>query len=471
MSDLDERDPVGAAGPEWRALHSRVSGVLVPGMGRYETLRKPAEQRFHHIRPAAVVRCETVLDVATAIACAGRTHIPVAVRSGGHDFAGRSTTTGMVLDLGGMNRISVDGTSVTVGPGARLADIRGALSPRGRALPAGSEPTVGIGGLTLGGGLGVLGRLHGLTCDSLTGAEAVLADGRLVQCDDEHHPDLFWALRGGGAMGVGIVTKLVFDTVPQPAGTLFRLTWRWSEAAGVVDAWQRWAPDLPRHVAASLLLNAPAGPGAGPAVTVVGSAATVGPGAVRDLLEPLTSSVGVAPQQEWQDAHPPAPEAALATPAASPAGRHFSRSEYFRGPIPLAVIRDLVEQLTTDPRPGEARELDFSPWGGAYNRPAPDDTAFPHRRERFLLKHGATIHPDPARRGSGLPSGWLDRSWHRVHPFGSGGVYPNFPDPLLADPEGAYYGPNLGRLQRVKAAYDPAGLLPTAAPATQADAR
>jgi len=120
----------------------------------------------------------------------------------------------------------------------------------------------------------------------------------------------------------------------------------------------------------------------------------------------------------------------------------YLRSEFFRAPIPAA---DLVARLIGDRRPGEARELDFNPWGGAYNRVAPDATAFPHRDARFLLKHSAT----------GDAGEWLEGSFTLAHPYGTGGAYPNFPEP--GRPDSAFHGANTERLHRIRAGYDPDG--------------
>ncbi|MGH2715614.1 MAG: BBE domain-containing protein [Thermoleophilaceae bacterium] len=131
------------------------------------------------------------------------------------------------------------------------------------------------------------------------------------------------------------------------------------------------------------------------------------------------------------------------------------KSEYFRRPLPAEAIAALVKHLTSGRVAGQARELDFSPWGGAYNRVPADATAFVHRHERFLLKHGAVVDPGvdpaPARR-------WLAQSWELAQPWSSGGAYPNFPDPDLEHWDAAYYGDNRERLLRVKASYDPDGV-------------
>jgi hypothetical protein len=137
-------------------------------------------------------------------------------------------------------------------------------------------------------------------------------------------------------------------------------------------------------------------------------------------------------------------------------GHLYSKSEFFRRPQPTQAIEALVDHLVRDRTPGQSRELDFSPWGGAYNRVSEDATAFPHRSELFLLKHAVVVEPG-APAAEAAARDWLARSWELVHPYGSGGVYPNFPDPELPDPGRAYYGANYERLLRVKAEYDPDG--------------
>jgi FAD/FMN-containing dehydrogenase len=174
-------------------------GVLVAGSAEYESARRSQIARFDGVRPHAVVRCRVPEDVAQALAFARQEGLHVALRSGGHCFAGRSSTTGVVIDVSGMNEVSVSEGTVTVGASARLADVYDALAAHDRTIAAGCGPTVGIAGLTLGGGLGILGRSHGLTADQLVAARAVLADGRIVDCDEHRHEDLFWALQGAGA--------------------------------------------------------------------------------------------------------------------------------------------------------------------------------------------------------------------------------------------------------------------------------
>jgi FAD/FMN-containing dehydrogenase len=164
---------------DWGALQGAIAGeVVLPGSPGYELARKPPIARFQDVRPQAVVRCATPSDVAETISLASRAGLPIAARSGGHCFAGNSSTQGIVIDVTPMRSVSVRDGVATVGAGARLGDLYDALAAHDLTIPAGCGPTVGIAGLVLGGGLGILGRGHGLTSDHLLGAEVVLADGR-----------------------------------------------------------------------------------------------------------------------------------------------------------------------------------------------------------------------------------------------------------------------------------------------------
>src|SRR5919109_5451135 len=268
--------------------------VLVAGSAEYESARRSQIARFDGVRPHAVARCRVPEDIAHVLASTKQEGLHVALRSGGHCFAGRSSTTGIVIDLGGMNQVSVSDGTVTVGAGARLADVYDVLAAHDRTIAAGCGPTVGIAGLTLGGGLGILGRSHGLTSDQLVAARAVLADGRIVDCDEHRHADLFWALRGAGGGQFAAVTQLVLRTLPAPDATGFHLVWPWTEGAAVVGAWQAWAPDAPDTIAASLVARAPTDSDLPPIVIVFG-AVLDDESAARAALAELVADVGAAP--------------------------------------------------------------------------------------------------------------------------------------------------------------------------------
>ncbi|GLY74928.1 FAD-binding oxidoreductase [Actinoallomurus iriomotensis] len=414
--------------------------VFGPGSAGYETIRRPVNPAFRDVRPRLVVLCRSVSDVVGAVTYAAGAGDRIAPRGGGHCFAGRSSTDGIVLDMSGLDGVSVaDDGVATVGAGARLGQVYAALHAHGRTLPAGCGPTVGIAGLTLGGGIGLLGREHGLTCDRLVGAWVVLSNGRVVDCDHDREPDLFWGLRGAGGGQFGVVTSLRFDTVPEPITTRVEAHWPDFAVEELASAWQAWAPDAPDGLTVDLTLTSD--PGTPVQATLFG-ASTLGAGATRDLLREFADRVGVRPTIALRTGL--SFHRLKDTFAGPPDERAVRiRSEFFSRAMSGRTLASLLSGLDGPGRRGR-RRLTFTAMGGAYNRVAEDATAFAHRSERFLLEHVADA-ADP----------WVDRSWTTAHADGSGRVYPNFPDPGLDDWAAAYHAGNHPRLRAVKKAYDP----------------
>jgi rhodanese-related sulfurtransferase len=451
---------MAAIGTDWRGLRAALEGeVVLPGSPRYDEVRSPPIPRFHDVHPQAVVLCRTPADVVAAIAFARRSGIEVAVRSGGHDFAGRSTGPGMVLDLTPMHSLEVADGLAVVGPGFRLGDLYAALAQYEVTIPGGCGATVGIGGQALGGGLGLLGRRRGLTSDQLVAAEVVLADGRVVECDEQRHEDLFWALRGAGALGLGVVTHLTLRTVAEPAATSFHLKWPHELASALIAAWQEWSPTGPDELAASLLVTVGGEAGADPVVHLFGS--MIGSETETAALLDEFVSVADAEAVSAERAHMRFGSLKNYLAERGPGdqedehGHPYMKSEFFREPLPAGAVEALMDRFVRGRRPGEARKLDFMPWGGAYNRVPANATAFPHRKELFLLEHSVVVPAGFDAAATEAARAWLSDSWELVHPSGSGGVYANFPDTELPDEHRAYWGGNLERVRRVKEKYDP----------------
>jgi FAD/FMN-containing dehydrogenase len=459
--------------PSWQALQAGIAGeVVLPGSPAYQELPKPFNARFHDIRPQAIVRCATPQDVAETISFTRRHGLACAPRSGGHCFAGRSVTPGLVIDVTPMASVSVSGQVATVGAGARLGAVYDALQQQGLAIPAGTCPPVGVAGLTLGGGLGILGRHYGVTSDRLVAAQVVLGDGRVLDCDEHHDEDLFWALRGAGAGNFGVVTSLVFGAIPAPEVTNVHLVWPPARAAAVIEAWQGWAPLAPDELYASLKLTAADEVDQPASVDVYGALLGTASDATG-LLDELVIRVGADPTWVWAErlsfaetrrfwADLPVGEAdggQAAHGPSAPLPHLVAKSEFFRRPLLPEDVAALVEHLVQGRPAGQFRELDFSPWGGAYNRVPAEASAFVHRDERFQLKHAVVVDPQASTDAKQAAHRWVTRSWALVHRWGSGRVFQNFADPELEGWAGAYYGPNYRRLVRVKARYDPAGFL------------
>ncbi|HEY1351420.1 MAG TPA: FAD-binding oxidoreductase [Ktedonobacteraceae bacterium] len=465
------------AGPteaDWSKLAVR---LLRPQDAGYPAAHRLFSTRFDDILPQGVAYCATPEDVQACLGFARRFQLPLALRSGGHSYAGYSTTTGLLLDVTRMNQVHVDAESgtATIGAGARLIDVYASLARDGLALPAGSCPTVGITGLTLGGGIGVLGRKFGLTCDNLRSARLVLASGEPLTCDQQMHPDLFWALRGGGGGNFGVVTSLTFEAHAVPQLTICTLSWPWENAAAVVDAWQRWGPQAPDELWSNCLLLGTTPASGDPLVRVngiyVGSAASLSP-----LLQQLSEQVGSAPASSIvaSDSLLDAmlveagcygvSVAACHLPGQSPQGQlkrdtSQARSDYVASLLPRPAIDVLVNAIgrrQASGMPGGGIGMDA--WGGAIARVAADATAFVHRAALFSIQYTASWNPtDPAALRTGNVS-WLRNTWQAMRPYVNGEAYQNYIDPDLADWQQAYYGANLPRLRQVKAIYDPTNL-------------
>jgi FAD/FMN-containing dehydrogenase len=456
---------MGPMGPaDGIPLETALSGeVILPGTPGYDHAYRSLNARFDDVRPQAMVRCTNPGEVAEAVRLGGGYEMAVGVRGGAHCFAGRSSTRGLLVDVSPMRSVEISGSAVTVGGGTLLGEVYDSLLERGLTVPAGSCPSVGLAGFALGGGLGIIGRKHGLTSDHLLGVRIVLADGRVVECDDHHEADLFWALRGGGPGNFGVVVDLTFRTMPPPDATNFHLTWPVSRAAALIEAWQSWAPAAPDELAASLVI------GAGPLVDEPASVEVFGvmlgtESDTDELIAPLVAVARSEPssmfrehmsfqetvrywgQRAAREEDPPGEELR---------GCRFIKSEFFDRPLSGSVVEALVGTFLEGRVAGQSRELDFSPWGGGYNRVPADATAFVHREDRFWLKHAVEVATGATSAEQGIARDWVTRSWEVVHPSGTGRVFPNFPDPDLEDWARAYYGANLERLLEVKGRYDP----------------
>ena len=446
----------------WRELSNSMAGpLLLPGDDQFESLRMPAMSRYASPRPQAIARCAGPTDVSQAIMFARRLGLETAVRGAGHSFADHSSTSGLLLETGLMNTVTVDGDLATIGSGARLAEIYRVLHDHRVTIPAGCGPTVGIAGLTLGGGLGVLGRTYGLSCDRLTSAEIVLADGTMITCDASMDHDLYWALRGAGGGSFGVVTALTFRTVPEPQAVAFHLSWPGDSAVEVVNAWLGWAPTAADAMAASLTVRAAADLSVPVTAHLVGAMIADDETAADALTDfEQLASAPVGQRQEF----PAAPISEVKTRlaevganmAAGPATAvDHSASEFYREPLPSAVASAVVKAVTTNRIPGQARELAFTPMGGAYNQMSADATAFVHRDELFLLERTASSDPGEPAATRAAAAQWLSQVRDVLAGYGTGRAYQNFSDPELTDPLPAYYGTNLRRLREVKARYDP----------------
>jgi FAD/FMN-containing dehydrogenase len=458
------------AAPNWDALRSTLrDGLVRADDPAYDAARVLYNTRFDGIRPLAIARCATAADVAECVRFARTYRVPVALRSGGHSYGGWSTGQGLVIDVGRMSSIEVQNGSVTVGAGARLIDVYDAVAARGQGITAGSCPTVGITGLTLGGGMGVLSRAWGLTCDDLLAAQVVTADGQVRLCDATRDPDLFWALRGGGGGSFGVVTSLSLRTHAVNNLALGFLTWPWARAAQVIAAWQTWMSRAPDSLWSTLRLDTVNG---GAAVAIhavdVGTASEI-----SALIDGLVALAGAPDYREsgsrnYRDVM--FLEAGCLGASASqchvkgttPEGR-LSRDTFVAKSVVATralssdAIRALVDAVTSAPGRSDISYAGvlLDSLGGAVSRVAPSDTAFVHRDAFAIAQlYGSWDSAAPVAVADGTTA-WVRQLHATVRPLVGRGAYVNYADPELPDWEDAYYGANYPRLRQVKAKYDP----------------
>ncbi|MEU6997129.1 FAD-binding oxidoreductase [Nonomuraea sp. NPDC046570] len=434
----------GAPPPDWAELGRGLRGRLVrPGDSGYDAARRLYNPAFDGIRPSGVAYCATPADVSECLAFARRSNVAVTARSGGHSYAGWSTGKGLVVDVSRMNTVAYRAGRATVGAGAKLIDVYDKLAAHGVSIPAGSCPTVGVSGLTLGGGIGVVSRKYGLTCDTLESVRVVTADGRVLTCDADHHAGLFWACRGGGGGNVGVAVSFTFRTHPVQDVTVFLLRWPWAKAGAAVRAWQSWGPSAPDALWSTLRL----GRERDTLNVVVSGLYLGGRQACERLLAPLVSRIGPASSRSVRTM---SYRSAMLTMAGCstvaqcrqiPRTTFSAKSHLGYGKLSGEAVRALVAGVG---RAGRHAVL-LDALGGAVGRVAPDATAFPHREALFSVQYYA----------QGADRSWLRRIHGDMAPHLGDHAYVNYIDPDLTGWREAYYGRNAPRLAAIKSAYDP----------------
>jgi FAD/FMN-containing dehydrogenase len=406
-------------------------------------------------RPRLIVRCEGVEDVREAVTFAGDQGLPLAVRGAGHNGAGLGTCDdGLVLDLCRMKALDVDPQARTVRAqgGCTQGEIDRAAHPFGLTVPAGIISTTGIGGLALGGGHGYLTRKFGLTIDHLLAADLVLADGRSVTASPEEHPDLFWAIRGGGG-NFGVVTSFLFRARPVNTVVAGPMLWDMDFARHLMQWYREYMPSAPEDMYGFLaILSVPPGPPFPPPLhgrimcgivwcyTGPPDDAPAAFRPVRQLREPVFEHLGPMPFPTLQSLFDPL----------MPAGMQW----YWKGDFVVHLSDEAIEQHIEYglKLPTPLSTMHLYPIDGAVRRAARSDTAFNHRDANWSMVI-AGIDPDPA--NAEKITTWAKDYWAAVHPYSAQGAYVNFMMEEGADRVRATYGDNYDRLVGVKTKYDP----------------
>lgn len=444
-------------------LRGRIRGeVLTPTDPGYSAVR-PTSNAMYEGRAALAVRCSGTADVAAAVNFARDNGLLLAVRGGGHSIAGLSAGDGaMLIDLSLMDGVHVDPDRrlARVQGGARWGDVDRETQLFGLATPGGVNSDTGVAGLTLGGGYGWIRRKHGLSCDNLVEAQVVGADGEVRTASADSHPDLYWAIRGGGG-NFGVVTSFTYALHPVGpivafVGTVYPI----EDTAGVLRGWRDYMAGAPDEVTSiAVAFTFPAAPDLPPPVhdracIVVGGAyvgdvdegmALLQP--LRELADPVVDLTHPAPYTFVQSAF----DALLPRHAL----RSYWKSRYLTDLSDAAI--DAFAAIALD-RPAPLALLNLWPMGGAVNRVDPEATAFAERSAPYMVSIDGNWD-DPARDDEVIA--WVRSAWWRMGEFGTGGVYLNFTglagEATTASVDSAL-GRNLRRLASVKAVYDPGNL-------------
>jgi FAD/FMN-containing dehydrogenase len=452
-----------AVDPRVRELRQLVSGpVLATGSAAYETARVVYNERFDAVRPLAVVKPANVADVQAAVRWGRRRGVAIVPRSGGHSYGGYSTGTGVVIDLSSLAGVTLAGQEAVIRAGTRLIDVYATLAADGATIPAGSCATVAIGGLALGGGIGLASRKLGTTSDNVVSFRIVTADGRLLQCDETKHADLFWACRGGGGRNFGIVTDLHVRVAHVTRASYFFASWPWSAGPELIPAWQRWAPHAPD---ALMTLCRLATGVSGPTLQVFGQ--YLGPeGDIRRLLRPLVRAAAPSKITTGTSDYLDLMLRWAGCLGRSQAACHLvsehgvlqraafaAKSDYVGRPFSAAAVRTLQRKLEVrQASPHGSGALIMDSYGGAIARVPATATAFVHRSPlcsmQYLAYWKAKAHQAPS-------LAWIRAFHDAMRPHVTGAAYQNYVDPDLAGWRQAYYGSNYARLVAVKQKYDP----------------
>lgn len=435
--------------------------VITPEDANYEAARRVYNAMIDK-RPALMVQCADAADVIAAVNYARDHELLLAIRGGGHNGPGLGTCEGgLVIDLSPMNGVRVDpaARTVRVEGGSTWGDVDHATHGFGLATPSGIISTTGVGGLTLGGGLGYLTRAFGLTIDNLLEADVVLADGSFVTASERENPDLFWALRGGGG-NFGVVTSFLFRLHPVDtvyAGPMF---WPVDRAAEIMRWYRNFivqAPiDLYGFFAFHIVPSTEPFPEElwGRSICAI-VWCYVGPlDEAEEIFEPIRSRFGT-PVLDWVGPMPHPTMQSLFDGLYPPGDCWYWKADFVNelSDEAIAIHADFGSRLPT-----AKSGMHLYPINGAAGRIAPNATAWNYRGANWGQVM-AGISSDPV----DIPAmtAWARSYWEALHPYSAGGAYVNMMMDAAdegADRVRASYGPNYERLAEIKAKYDPDNL-------------
>ncbi|SDS83924.1 FAD/FMN-containing dehydrogenase [Paenibacillaceae bacterium GAS479] len=432
---------------------TRLTGRIVfPDNPSYNAARMEFNRRFSKF-PRVIVFCKRTQDVINAVKWARERGVRLRVRSGRHSYEGFSAVNGgIIIDVSEMNKVKVDRKNrvAIVQTGNPLARVYKKLWDRRVALPAGTAPDVGVAGLTLGGGIGLLSRKYGLTCDNLKQVKMVVASGRhgakTIVANRKKHSDLLWASRGGGGGNFGVATAYTFRVRPISTVSIYSVTWKWRDLEKVLPVWQRWAPSVTNRLTSTIEVAAKQ------VGTIVSTGQLLGgTEELRRLIRPLLR------------AGTPVKVMVKTVPFIE-ATQFFAESDlnlepkfkitgaYGFQPLPREGVRIIRDFLSKAPnRHASVWSQSLGGAGSAVSRISPTATAYPHRKAEIIYELSARWRDEEEQQRN---IQWVKRFRIALRHFVKGD-YVNFPDLGIKNWPKAYYGVNFGRLKQVKRKYDP----------------
>jgi hypothetical protein len=429
--------------------------LIEPTDASYEKERRVYNAMISR-KPRLIAKCADVADVMTAIHFGRKHNLPVSIRSGGHNAGGLGVCDdGLVIDLAPIKYVHVDpkARTVRVGGGCTWGDVDHAMHAFGLAVPSGIISTTGVGGLTLGGGMGYLTRKYGLTIDSLLAADVVLADGTFAVASATEHPDLFWAIRGGGG-NFGVVTSFLFQAHPVQMVCAGPMLWHLDQAADVMKWYREFIVNAPEEMYGFFaFLTVPPGPPFPEALHLKKMC-----GIVWCYTGSLDQANGIL--EPLRQFRPPAFE--FFAPMPFPILQSMFDGLYPPG-LQWYWKADFVKELSDEAialhikhgsqLPSLHSTMHLYPINGVGHKPRSGDTPWSHR-DATWSEVIVGVDPDPA--NTNHITAWAKNYWEALHPYSTGAAYVNF----MMDGEGedrirATYRDNYERLARIKTKYDP----------------
>jgi FAD/FMN-containing dehydrogenase len=450
---------VGLNASVLNALRTHMRGsTIVPTDAAYDAARRVWNGAIDR-HPSVIIACADAEDVSFAVRIAADNGLPMTVRGGGHNVAGRSISDGVpLLDLSGLRNVAVNRASMiaTVQGGALWRDVDGATAEEGLATTGGLVSGTGVGGFTLGGGAGWLMRKHGLACDNLRSAGVVLPDGRFVRASSEDHPDLYWGLRGG-AGGLGIVTSFEFQLYPLRQALVGLVVHSSERALEALRAFRDYAAiAADEFCGIAIVANAPPLPfldsawhGRPVVIFALCWSGDIATGEralapLRGYGQPLADHVGPMPYVQWQQMQDPA----------AAAGRYYYWKTANYSTLFDSTLQEIAAAAHHLPTPQS--EIHVQHMGGAVARMPVNETAFPHRDAQFFVNIiGVTDEAGRADEMRQNVRALYEKLAHSAMP----GIQSNFGDQDDGEDSRRFGREYAARLESLRRRYDPAGTL------------